>query len=176
MDPVMVVGIHTDGVGTTELAGAFDPGRPLNSTVADAMQQLIENNYRRFIQLVAEGRNLEPNDVEKIAQGRVWAGKTAHELGLVDKFGNLQDAIGSAADLADMEEYDVIYIEQDLTAREKLFRSLNRLFSRAFSDAMEQVTHPVAQLYGNFGRDLEQILQINDPRGIYAYCLMCEIQ
>jgi protease-4 len=140
------------------------------------MQQTIENNYRRFIQLVAEGRNLEPQEVEKIAQGRVWAGKTARELGLVDKFGNLEDAVQSAADLAAIEEYDVIYIEQDLTAREILIRRLNRFLLRAFSSALEQVAHPVVQLYANFGRDLEQILELNDPRGIYAYCLMCEIQ
>ena len=170
------LGIHTDGVGTARLAGAFDPTRPLDSVVADAMQQMIENNYRRFIQLVAEGRNLEPREVEKVAQGRVWAGKTAQELGLVDKFGSLQEAVESAAELAALEDYDVIYVEQDLTAREKLLRSLNRLFSRAFSSALEQVTHPAVQIYGNFGRDLEQILQFNDPRGIYSYCLICEIQ
>jgi protease-4 len=170
------LGIHSDGVGTTQLAGAFDPARPLNPVVADSMQQMIENNYRRFIQLVAEGRRLEPQDVEKIAQGRVWAGKTAQELGLVDKFGSLDDAVQSAADLADVEEYDVLYVEQDLTAREKLVRRLNRFLSRAFSSALDQVTHPVVQLYGNFGRDLERILELNDPRGIYAYCMMCEIQ
>jgi protease-4 len=170
------LGIHSDGVGTTRLADAFDPARPLNSVMADSMQQVIENNYRRFIQLVAEGRNLELKDVEKIAQGRVWAGKTAGELGLVDKFGNLQDAVQSAADLAAIEEYDVIYIEQALTAREKLIRGLNRFLARAFNSALGQVTHPVVQLYGNFGRDLEQILELNDPGGIYAYCMMCEIQ
>ena len=170
------IGVHTDGVGTTQLAGAFDPGRPLNSAVADSMQQIIENNYRRFIQLVAEGRNLEPQDVEKVAQGRVWAGKTALELGLVDKFGNLQDAIQSAADLAELEEYDAIYVEQDLTAREKLIRRLNRFLSQAYNSTLEHVAHPVAQLYGNFGRDLQQILELNDPRGINAYCMMCEIQ
>ncbi len=170
------LGIHSDGVGTTQMADAFDPARPLKSEVADFMQQTIENNYRRFIQLVAEGRNLEPQEVEKIAQGRVWAGKTARELGLVDKFGNLEDAVQSAADLAAIEEYDVIYIEQDLTARELLIRRLNRFLLRAFSSALEQVAHPVVRLYNNFGRDLEQILELNDPRGIYAYCLMCEIQ
>ncbi len=170
------LGVHSDGVGTTQLAGAFNPARPLNSAIADSMQQIIENNYRRFIQLVAEGRNLAPEDVEKIAQGRVWAGKTAQELGLVDKFGNIDDAIQSAADWADIEEYDIVYVEQDLTAREKFFRRLNRFLSHAFSSALEQVTHPVVQMYGHFGRDLEQILELNDPRGIYAYCMMCEIQ
>jgi len=170
------LGIHSDGVGTTQLADAFDPARPLNTIVADSMQKIIENNYRRFIKLVAQGRNMELQNVEKIAQGRVWAGKTARELGLVDKFGNLQDAVQSAADLAAVEEYDVIYIEQELTAREKWIRRLNRFLSRAVYSALERAAHPVVQLYGNFGRDLEQILDLNDPRGIYAYCLMCEIQ
>jgi protease-4 len=170
------LGIHSDGVGTTQLAGAFDPARPLNSVVADSMQQMIENNYRRFIQLVAEGRNLEPKEVERIAQGRVWAGKTAQELGLVDKFGNLQDAVQAAADLTDIEKYDVIYVEQDLTAWEKWVRQLNRFLSHVFNSALEQAAHPVVQLYGDFGRDLGQILELNDPRGVYAYCLMCEIQ
>ena len=170
------LGIHSDGVGTTKLADAFDPARPLNREVADSMQQVIENNYRRFIQLVAEGRNMEPEEVEKIAQGRVWAGKTAGELGLVDKFGNLQDAVQSAAELADLEEYDVIYIEQDLTAREKLIRRLNRFLIEAFNAALGQVDHPVVQLYDNFSRELEQMMTLNDPRGIYSFCLMCEIQ
>ena len=170
------LGIHSDGVGTTKFADAFDPARPLNREVADAMQQIIENNYRRFIQLVAEGRNLEREDVEKIAQGRVWAGKTAGELGLVDKFGNLQDAVQSAAELAAIEEYDVIYIEQDLTAREKLIRRLNRFLAEAFNTALGQVDHPMAQLYDNFSTELEQMVTLNDPRGIYSYCLVCEIQ
>jgi protease-4 len=170
------LGIHSDGVGTTRLADAFDPARPLNSIVSDSMQQIIENNYRRFIQLVAEGRNLEREDVEKVAQGRVWAGKTARELGLVDKFGNLQDALRSAADLGGIEEFDVLYIEQDLTAREKLIRRLNRILLKTFKGTLDQVTHPVVDLYNNFGRDLGQILELNDPSGIYAYCMMCEIQ
>ncbi len=170
------LGIHSDGVGTTRLADAFDPARPLNAVVADAMQQIIENNYRRFVKLVAEGRNLAPQDVEKIAQGRVWAGKTARDLGLVDKFGNLQDAVQSAAERAGIEQYDVIYIEQDLTAREKLIRRLNQFLAKAFNSALGRTTHPALQLYGNFSRDLKQILELNDPRGIYAYCLMCEVQ
>jgi protease-4 len=119
---------------------------------------------------------LEATEVEKIAQGRVWAGKTARELGLVDKFGNLQDAVQSAADLAVIEEFDVIYIEQDLTAREKLIRRLNQFLLRTFNIALGEITHPVVELYGNFERNLGQILELNDPRGIYAYCMMCEIQ
>ncbi len=125
------LGIHNDGVGTTRLADAFDTARPLNPIIADSMEQVIRNNYQRFIKTVSEGRNLTPQDVEKIAQGRVWAGKTAKELGLVDQLGNLQDAVKSAANMAALKDYDVIYIEQPLTAREKLIKRLNQFLAGA---------------------------------------------
>jgi len=91
------LGVHSDGVGTTQVADGFDTTRPLNPIIAESMEQVIQHNYRRFIKTVSEGRNLTLKDVEKIAQGRVWAGKTAKELGLIDQFGNLQDAVASAA-------------------------------------------------------------------------------
>ncbi|MCK5205447.1 MAG: signal peptide peptidase SppA, partial [Desulfobacterales bacterium] len=87
------LGITSDGVGTTKLSDAFDPSRPLNDRVAQSMNQMIERGYRRFVQRVAEGRNMQPEAVEKIAQGRVWAGITAKDLGLVDEIGSLQDAV-----------------------------------------------------------------------------------
>ena len=111
------LGVHSDGVGTTQVADGFDTTRPLNPIIADSMEQVIQHNYQRFIKTVSEGRKLTLQDVEKIAQGRVWAGETAKELGLIDQFGNLQDAVQSAANMANLKDYDVIYIEQPLTAR-----------------------------------------------------------
>ena len=170
------LGIRSDGVGTTRLADAFDPARPLGREVADSMQQIIENNYRRFIQLVAEGRNLELKDVEKIAQGRVWAGKTAGELGLIDKFGNLQNAVESAAELAGIEEYDTIYIKQELTAREKLIQRLNQFLVKASNRFQDRAAHPLFELYSDVSESLQQMMTLNDPRGIYSYCMVCQIQ
>lgn len=169
------IGVHTDGIGTTRLADALDPTRPLNSIVADSMQQIIESNYRRFIERVSAGRKMPTEDVEKIAQGRVWAGKTAVDLGLVDKLGGLQDAIGSAAELADIGDYDVIYVEQPLTAREQLIRRLNRFLARAVRGTVGAPFNPGLRLYDKLSSDIGRILELNDPRGIYAYCLTCEI-
>jgi len=169
------IGVHTDGIGTTRLADALDPTRPLNSIVADSMQQIIESNYRRFIERVSAGRKMPTEDVEKIAQGRVWAGKTAVDLGLVDKLGGLQDAIGSAAELADIGDYDVIYVEQPLTAREQLIRRLNRFLTRAVRGSVGAPFNPGLRLYDKLSSDIGRILELNDPRGIYAYCLTCEI-
>jgi protease-4 len=169
------LGIHNDGVGTTRLADGVDVARPLNPVIADYMDKGIRHNYRRFIKTVSEGRNLTPEDVEKIAQGRVWAGKTALELGLVDKLGHLQDAVASAANMAALKNYDVIYVEQPLTAREKLIKRLNRFLAGASSGILGKISRPAIQLYKNYGPELEVMMELNDPQGIYAYCPVCDI-
>ena len=140
------LGITSDGVGTTELSDAFDPSRPLNDLIAQSMNQMIERGYQRFIQRVAQGRNMEPEAVEKIAQGRVWAGITAQELGLVDEIGNLEDTIRAAADQADLKDYEIKYITQPLTTREQLIKRLNRLIT-ALIDFSQPSGHPVQKIY-----------------------------
>jgi protease-4 len=169
------LGITSDGVGTTKLSDAFDPSRPLNDLIAQSMRQIIEQSYRRFIQRVAEGRNMQPEAVEKIAQGRVWAGTTAKELGLVDEIGSLQDAISAVADMVDLKDYGVTYITQPLTTRERLIRRLNRLITGVLA-AWRPADHPVKKLYDNvIDTEFDYILRANDPAGLYAYCLNCNV-
>ena len=170
------LGISSDGVGTTRLSDAFDPSRPLNDLVSQSLQQIIEQGYRRFIQRVAEGRNMQPETVEKIAQGRVWAGTTAKELGLVDEIGGLQDAIGAIAERAGLKDYEVTYITQPLTARERLIKRLNRFIVGIFI-ALNAADHPLNRLYDRFvDQEIDHILRADDPAGLYAYCLNCSIQ
>jgi len=169
------LGIHNDGVGTTRLADAFDTTRPLNPLLADAMEQMIQHSYSRFIEKVAHGRDMTPEEVEKIAQGRVWAGQTAKELGLVDAIGNLQDAIRSAAEMAALKDYDVIYVQQPLTAREKMIRRLNQFLTASVNSIRGQSVPRAVQMYEKFGSELEHVLELNDPKGVYAYCLICEM-
>lgn len=168
------LGIHNDGVGTAGLSDAFDAARPLNPILADAMEQTIRHSYSQFIQKVSEGRNMTPQDVEKIAQGRVWAGKTALGLGLVDAIGNQQDAIRSAAAMADLTDYDVTYVTQPLTAREKLIKRLNRFLAGVFNGVWDRTAPPAVRLYGKIGFEWERIMELNDPKGVYAYCLICD--
>jgi len=169
------LGVHSDGVGTTQVADGFDTTRPLNPIIADSMEQIIQHNYQRFIKTVSEGRNLTLQDVEKIAQGRVWAGETAKELGLIDQFGNLQEAVQSAANMANLKDYDVIYIEQPLTAREKLTKRLNQFMTGATNDILGGVAHPAVRFIKKLGPELEAIAELNDPQGVYAYCLVCNV-
>ena len=170
------LGITSDGVGTTKLSDAFDPSRPLNDLVAQSMNQVIEHSYRRFVQRVAEGRNMQPEAVEKIAQGRVWAGITAKDLGLVDKIGNLQDAVDAIASTADLTDYEITYITQPLTTRELLIQRLNRLLAGIFF-ALNPADHPATRLYDAvIDTEIDHVLRANDPVGSYAYCLSCNIQ
>jgi protease-4 len=170
------LGIYNDGVGTTKLADALDPTRPINPLVKDIMQQIIEQGYRRFIQIVAEGRNMAPAEVEKIARGRVWSGQTAVKLGLVDKLGSLQDAVREAANKAGLRNYEATYIEKPLTARELFIQQLNRFFFSLIGDSALDDLHLSSPLLSYFGTELEQMMLLNDPRGMYAYCLTCNLQ
>lgn len=170
------LGITSDGVGTTKLSDAFDPSRPLNDLVAESMNQMIEQGYRRFVQRVAEGRNMEPEAVEKIAQGRVWAGIKAKDLGLVDKIGSLQDAVDAIAEAANLTDYEITYITRPLTTRELLINRLNRLIGGIFT-VLSPTDHPVKRLYDTvIDTEIDQVLRANDPVGSYAYCLNCNIR
>ena len=167
------LGISSDGVGTTKLADAFDPSRPLNELLAQSLNHMIEQGYRRFIQRVAQGRNMEPEAVERIAQGRVWAGVTARELGLVDEIGDLQDTIRAAAEQADLKDYETLYISQPLTTRERLIKRINRFLIETLNIG-SSTGHPVQKFYDTvFKNEIDHILLADDPAGLYAFCLNC---
>ena len=81
----------------------------------------------------------------------------------------------AAANLANLKDYDVIYIEQPLTAREKLIKRLNRFLAVAADNVLGSVTRPEVRFFKKFGPELEAIVELNDPQGVYAYCLVCDI-
>ena len=120
-DTLAKIGVHVDGVGTTRIAGAFDPTRPLNPEVGEAVQAVIDQGYRQFIGKVAEARGSTPEAIDKIARGRVWSGAQAEEFGLVDELGGLSDAITEAARRVNLgaDEYAVEYVEKPLSPFEK---------------------------------------------------------
>jgi protease-4 len=121
------IGVHSDGVGTTPLAGAFDLSRPLDPGVGVVIQSVIEHGYAQFIGKVAKARNSDPAKVDAIARGRVWSGAQAKERGLVDELGGLREAQAEAARLAKLgKDYDVQYVEKPLSAIEQLFLDMSR--------------------------------------------------
>lgn len=112
------IGVHTDGVGTTRFAGAFDVTRPMDPAVGQVIQSIINKGYADFTGKVAQARNKPVEAVDEVARGRVWSGAQAKERGLVDEFGGLKAAVADAANrakLGDAEKFRVRYIEKSAT-------------------------------------------------------------
>ncbi|AZQ84438.1 signal peptide peptidase SppA [Colwellia sp. Arc7-635] len=171
------LGIHTDGVGTTDIAG-FGVTRALTPGMADIVQLNIERGYRDFIELVANNRNMTTEQVDAIAQGRVWSGAKALELGLVDALGNIDNAIVAAAELAQLESYDTLLIEKEKSPRalflQSLFGQASILFG-APSD-ISYSKNSLTEIISKLSLELQQLAQLNDPQGIYSFCLACEVE
>lgn len=120
------LGIHIDGVATTPIAGAFDMRRPLDPRVESVWTSVTEKGYRDFISKVAAARGKTPEQIDAIAQGRVWSGAQAKQRGLVDKLGGLEEAIASAAARADIaDNYSARYVERELSGWERVALSFS---------------------------------------------------
>src|SRR5580700_1990564 len=166
------LGIKVDGLGTTALAGDMRQDRALTPAARQILQTSVDHAYAEFLRRVGDGRKKTVEDVDKIAQGRVWAGVDAQRIGLVDHLGGLKDATDAAAKLAQLgADYDVDYIEPELSLREELLMQL-----RSESMYVGQMTGLIAPRSGleraldPFLEEVRAIAQINDPRGLYAYC------
>jgi protease-4 len=166
------LGVKVDGLGTTPLAGDLRLDRPLDAASRQILQVSVDHAYDDFLHRVGEGRKKSLQDVDKIAQGRVWAGIDAERIGLVDHLGGLKDATDAAAKLAELgSDYAVDYIEPELSLRQQLLLQLR-------SDAVHLgqiagLIPPPSPLESALDPILAQarsIAELNDPRGLYAYC------
>ncbi len=101
------LGLSFDVVKTNAMSDFGAMGRPFNAAESAKMQNYINHGYDLFTGRVAGGRGMAQDSVKVIAEGRVWTGEQAQKIGLVDKLGNLEDAIASAAKLAEVEDYTV---------------------------------------------------------------------
>src|SRR5579859_2079973 len=165
-------GVKVDGIGTTPLAGDMRQDRALTSARRQILQTSVDHAYTEFLRRVGDGRKKPVEDVDKIAQGRVWAGTDAQRIGLVDHLGGLKDATDAAAKLAELgSDYEAEYIESEMSLREQLLMQL-RSESLQLARIMGLVA-PESELDRALDPVLEQaraIAQLNDPRGLYAYC------
>jgi len=119
------IGVHTDGVGTSRLAGKLRVDRPLDPDLRRIFQSTTEHVYDNFLQRVADARGMTVEEVNKVARGRVWSGSQAAERGLVDRLGSLQDAIDAAARIAGLgTNYRVTWYEPELNPLEKFILEL----------------------------------------------------
>lgn len=160
------VGVSRDGVRTGPFVGALDPLAGVGEAMGRALQANIDFGYRRFIEVVASGRDLPTDQVEAVAQGRVWLGERALEHGLIDNLGHLGDAVARAAELAGLEDYGVKTLEKPLSNAERLTRQLLENVGLEPPSGLGTIAEPLI-------RDLRLLNSLNDPRHIYALCEMC---
>ncbi|MXP45069.1 signal peptide peptidase SppA [Allopontixanthobacter sediminis] len=172
------LGVNADGVQTTPLSGQPDLVAGFTPEVDSILQSTIEDGYRRFLTRVAKSRNMTNEQVDRVGQGRVWDGGTARQIGLVDQYGGIEDAIVWAARQADLEwgDYHVKYLGGELDPYQSLIQSLVSDGSEARGNGGQDMFGMVAlrqqALAGQATSDLERLL---GSRGMQVYCLECPV-
>ncbi|RPG50732.1 MAG: signal peptide peptidase SppA [Gammaproteobacteria bacterium TMED1] len=166
------LGVNGDGLGTTNLSGAFNPLKPINPILEDALERSVNRAYSRFLNLVSDGRNMTVTEAKTAANGKVWTGKKALALGLIDAIGDLDDAVSSAAVLSGISQYEVVFIDLELSASERL---ANELFQIA-ADIAEEVY--VNQTFSNLvlPREIQDLLAMSESPSLQSYCPYCRVK
>ena len=168
------LGIGADGIKTTPLSGEPDLLKGPSPEVDALIQTGVESTYRRFLGIVAQSRHKSPAEIDRIAQGRVWDGGTARQIGLVDGFGSLDDAVAKAAELAKLgDERGVRYLERPKRFSESLVELLQ-------TEELDDGSAPPDAFAAFGGRpELQLLAAIADLRSILsgprlqARCLEC---
>ena len=160
------LGLRVDGISTAPLAGVR-PDRELPAGISETLQQMIEQGYREFLVRVAESRGMTTEEVDAVAQGRVWSGADAYELGLVDNLGDLDDAIAAVAELAGLgDDYAVSYIEQEPEFMEQL---LIELMGSAVAAAPRPEPSRLDEQLSRLKATVRELADFNDPNHVYAW-------
>ncbi|OOF06401.1 signal peptide peptidase SppA [Salinivibrio sp. MA607] len=171
------LGVQSDGVGTTPFAGV-GVTRALPDEVGDIMQLGIEHGYHRFLSLVSNHRDMSMEKANQVAQGRVWTGQDALSLGLVDSLGDFDDAVSAAAELANLENYQLDWMQQPLTPFEQFINEVLGQSANVLGEAVQATMPSIArQLTASpQWQSLNLLEKFNDPQGRYLFCLNCEYQ
>jgi len=126
------LGVNFEDVKTHEHSLMMNSINPMQSDEVAIMQRSVEDIYTMFLDHVSKGRNMTPGAVDSIAQGRVWTGKSALAIGLVDEIGSLSDAIDCAAELADIKSYRLHELPAQKDELTRIMEELMQVSARAF--------------------------------------------
>lgn len=172
--PLEKLGIHTDGVGTTEMAGKMRLDRPLDDDLRRIFQAATERTYEDFVTLVADARGEPQARIHEVAQGRVWSGNQALEHGLVDQTGTLQQAVDAAARIAGLGgDYDSVYDEWELSPFEAMLLDMTGSVAARFAPAPRNSLLQLP-LFESILDDLKLLARSNEGPTIAAHCL-CDV-
>lgn len=156
------IGITIDAVNTNKYSNMGDGFSALKPAEHEALMRGVDRVYERFTTLVAEGRNLTIEKVLEIAEGRVWSGVEAQQIGLVDTCGGLKAAIAIAADKAELgENFQIVEKKSEAEGFMALLQQLNVSVKQAFASDSE-----LAALYEQY----KHIEQIVTRKGVYTFC------
>jgi len=170
------LGITSDGVRSSPLSGQPDLAAGTTPEVDSILQAGIDHGYRQFISRVASARKMTPERVDEIAQGRVWDGGTARQIGLVDRFGTLDDAIAEAAKRAGLDPKSVHaeYLEKKPGWLANLLMSFAPKDGEDDSEAAKDVYSRLAQeRRAVFAQVLGDVRRLATGAAIQARCLEC---
>jgi protease-4 len=121
------IGLDVDGVTTNKHSALFTNAiyKGMNKEEMALMQSMVERGYDLFTKRCAEGRGMSQDDIKKIGEGRVWLGKDAVAIGLVDSLGNINDAIAKAVELANLGEYAIVNYPEKKDPLEEMLKMLD---------------------------------------------------
>lgn len=168
--------LHTHGTTTTWLAGAIDPRRPLDPRMRDLLQTGVAHIYKEFVGRAAAARNMPTEQMDELAQGRVWSGRKAVDQRLVDRLGHYHDALQVAAQRGGLgETFRVVYVEREPRGIDRL---LGLLFGEASLttmlgfDALLTNGGLVPPAVQSIGADLRWLRgAARDPLALQSHCL-----
>lgn len=166
------LGIHSDGTGTTPLAAGLDLTQPLSPQLKQSIQLSVDHGYGVFLDIVEKGRKIGRERLDGIAEGRVFDGRTAQKIGLVDRLGDLDQAIAAAARLARIEgDYDPVYIKRSQSFVEQVLETVAA--EQAALARQSTASNPLLDALRRYlGLAVRQLPLLSDPRGIYAQCFV----
>lgn len=177
-----MAGVHSDGLSTGPLQGGGSPLHGISPTLGKVIQRNVEQGYEQFLNLVARGRDMSLEQVAEVAEGRVWLGSTALELGLVDATGGLAEAIAEAKNLArpdgEPTELGVMHMQRAVDPKQALLRMLLEdtglakamLGNEATRSAYSSLLLGLNQQAGGLQRWLQGF---DDPSHRYVLCNAC---
>ena len=156
------IGINAEQVGTNKNAVDYSLFEPMTASFRNLVKEGIEKTYATFLQRVADGRNLSIDEVDALAQGRVWSGADAQAMGLVDQLGSLDDAIALAAELAELDDYGIRKYPRYKSDFERLMEDLGGAEQKlAEKFIKKEIGTEAFQL-------LKEVKQITETEGIQA--------
>ena len=158
-------GITWDVVKIGKFADLDTTSRPKTEDELVLIQKMVDSIYERFIKNVATARNLAPEKVEEIAQGRVWSGANAQKLGLVDEIGGIETAIKVAAEKAELgDSWKIEEYPKSRSLEQQIFRSLSGMEV----DIPTMPLDPLATEFKKLQEELASLRAMNDPYGVYT--------